>query len=192
MADRLIIAAAPRTVLGKSVAKLRRQGILPANVYGRGLDSRSIEIDAREFSRNVKAAGLRGMFELKVEGESIARYVIIRGMMRKGGTGDPIHVDFFQVDPNVPIQANVPIRITGEPPAVRDLAGTLLQSLDQVAVRCLPLQIPDALEADGNLLKGFEVTLTVADLVVPEGVDVLTDPGVTIAVVNPPRVRLQG
>ncbi len=192
MAERLVIAAAPRTVTGKAVAKLRREGILPANVYGRGLDSRSIEIDAREFGRNVKAAGLRGMFELKVTGETDPRYVIIRGMMRKGGTGDPIHVDFFQVDPSKPIQANVPVRLVGEAPAVRDLAGTLLQSLDQVSIRCLPLAIPDAIEADAGILKGFDVTLTVADIVAPEGIEILTDPGINIAVVNPPRVRLQG
>ena len=192
MAERLVIAAAPRTVTGKAVAKLRREGILPANVYGRGLDSRSIEIDVREFGRNVKAAGLRGMFELKVTGETDPRYVIIRGMMRKGGTGDPIHVDFFQVDPSKPIQANVPVRLVGEAPAVRDLAGTLLQSLDQVSIRCLPLAIPDAIEADAGILKGFDVTLTVADIVAPEGIEILTDPGINIAVVNPPRVRLQG
>ena len=192
MSERVVIKAAARTIVGKKVAQLRRQGRLPANVYGRGISSQAVDIDAREFGRTIKQAGLRAMIQLDVEGEKAPRYVILRGIERKGGTGDPIHVDFFQVDPSKPIQANVPVRLVGEAPAVRDLAGTLLQSLDQVSIRCLPLAIPDAIEADAGILKGFDVTLTVADIVAPEGIEILTDPGINIAVVNPPRVRLQG
>lgn len=191
MADRAVIQASPRTVLGKKVKQLRRNGLLPANVYGRAIPSQALEIDAREFSRNIKATGLRSMFELNVAGEPAPRYVIIRGMTRKGGTGEPIHLDFFQVDPNRPIIANVPIHLVGESPAVRDLAGTLLHSLDVVSVRCLPLAIPTNLEVDIAPLKGFDVTLTVADIVAPEGVEILTDPGIVIATVNPPRIRLE-
>lgn len=191
MADRAVIQASPRTVLGKKVKQLRRNGLLPANVYGRAIPSQALEIDAREFSRNIKATGLRSMFELNVAGEPAPRYVIIRGMTRKGGTGEPIHLDFFQVDPNRPIIANVPIHLVGESPAVRDLAGTLLHSLDVVSVRCLPLAIPTNLEVDIAPLKGFDITLTVADIVAPEGVEILTDPGIVIATVNPPRIRLE-
>lgn len=191
MADRAVIQASPRTVLGKKVKQLRRNGLLPANVYGRAIPSQALEIDAREFSRNIKATGLRSMFELNIAGEPAPRYVIIRGMTRKGGTGEPIHLDFFQVDPNRPIIANVPIHLVGESPAVRDLAGTLLHSLDVVSVRCLPLAIPTNLEVDIAPLKGFDITLTVADIAAPEGVEILTDPGIVIATVNPPRIRLE-
>ncbi len=190
MADRAVIVAAPRVVLGKKVKQLRRQGRLPANVFGRGLPSLAIDIEAREFSRNIKASGLRSMFELNVSGEARPRYVIIRGMTRAGGTGDPIHVDFFQVDPSKPITANVPLRLVGESPAVRDLAGTLVQGVDLLHVRCLPLAIPDAIEADVSGLNGFDVTLTVADLDVPEGVEILTDTSVPVATVAPPRIRI--
>ena len=189
MAERVTIKAAPRAVLGKKVRQLRRQGRLPANVYGRGIESRAIEIDAREFSRTIKSAGLRAMIELAVDGEKAPRYVILRGMSRSGGTGDPIHVDFFQVDPNIAIQANVPIRLVGEAPAVRDLAGTLLPGLDVVAVRCLPLAIPDSMTVDLSGLKSFDMTLTVADVVPVDGVDILTDPAIVVATVNPPRIR---
>ncbi len=190
MADRAVIVAAPRVVLGKKVKQLRRQGRLPANVFGRGLPSLAIDIEAREFSRNIKASGLRSMFELNVSGEARPRYVIIRGMTRAGGTGDPIHVDFFQVDPSKPITANVPLRLVGDSPAVRDLAGTLVQGVDLLHVRCLPLAIPDAIEADVSGLNGFDVTLTVADLDVPEGVEILTDSSVPVATVAPPRIRI--
>jgi large subunit ribosomal protein L25 len=191
MAERATIQAAPRTVLGKQVAQLRRKGILPANVYGKGLPSLAIQIDAREFVRNIKGSGLRSMFELAVSGEPASRHVVLRGITRAGGTGDPIHVDFFQVDPNRPIHANVPVRVVGESPAVRDLAGTLVQSVEHVGVKCLPLAIPESLEADAGLLKSFDVSLTVGDLKVPAGVEVLADPGIVVASVTPPRIRLE-
>lgn len=189
MAERVTIEAAPREVLGKKVKHLRRQGRLPANVYGKGLESRAIEIDAREFARTVKQAGLRAMIELRVAGEPDPRYVILRGISRAHGTGDPIHVDFFQVDPERPITANVPLRLVGEAPAVRDLAGTLLPGLEIVSVRCRPLDIPDTIPVDLAPLKDFSSVLTVGDIVPPPGVEILTDPSIVVATVNPPRIR---
>ncbi len=191
MADRAVIVAAPRTVLGKQVKQLRRNGRLPANVYGKGLPSVAIDLEAREFNRNIKATGLRSMFELAIDGEKAARYVIIRGMTRKGGTGEPIHIDFFQVDPNRPINANVPLHLVGESPAVRDLAGTLIQSLDIVAVKCLPLAIPDSIPVDVTSINSFDASVTVADAQVPEGVEILTEGSIVVATVAPPRIRLE-
>jgi large subunit ribosomal protein L25 len=189
MAERVVIKAAARTVVGKKVATLRRNGRLPGNVYGSGIESRAVDIDAREFSRTIKSAGLRAMIQLDVDGESKPRYVILRGISRKGGTGDPIHIDFFQVDPEKPIQANVPLRLVGEAPAVRDLAGTLLPGLDVVAVRCKPLDIPDSFELDVSPLVGFDVSLTVADLTPIEGVEIVTDPSVVVVTVLAPRLK---
>jgi len=190
MADRTTLTATPRTILGKKVKQLRRQGILPANIYGRGLESAAIQVDSRDFGHTIKASGVRHMFEIAVEGESAPRYVVIRGLTRKGGTGDPIHVDFFQVDLNRSITTNVTLRVEGEAPAVRDLAGTLVHSLDVISVRCKPLAIPDVLVADAGLLNSFDVSLTVGDLQAPDGVEILTDPSVVIATVAPPRLRL--
>ncbi|HEX6029918.1 MAG TPA: 50S ribosomal protein L25 [Tepidiformaceae bacterium] len=191
MAERVALVAEPRTVLGKQVNQLRRQGRLPANVYGRGLESVAIEIDARDFQRTIKAHGVRAMFELRINGETQTRHVILRGLDRKGGTGDPIHADFFQVDLNRPISANVPLHLVGDAPAVRDLAGTLLQSLEYVAIHCLPLAIPDSIEVDVAPLKGFDVSLTVADVKPPEGVEITTDPAIVVATVTPPRLRTE-
>lgn len=189
MAERVVIQAAARTVLGKKVARLRREGRLPGNVYGKGIPSQAVDIDAREFSRTVKGAGLRAMINLNVEGESGPRYVVLRRIERKGGTGEPIHIDFLQVDPNEPIQANVPLRFEGDAPAVKDLAGTLLTIVDLVAVRCKPLDIPEFFSVDLGVLTNFDVSITVADLTAPEGVEIVADPSVVVATVNAPRLR---
>lgn len=192
MAERVVIQAEPRTVLGKKVARLRRAGRLPGNVYGKGIDSQAVDIDARDFSRTIKGAGLRAMINLEVNGETAPRYVVLRRIERKGGTGDPIHVDFLQVDPNQPIQANVPLRFEGEAPAVKDLAGTLLTIVDLVSVHCKPLDIPDSFSVNLAMLTNFEVSITVADITPPEGVEIIMDPSVVIATVNAPRVRTEG
>ena len=190
MAERMTLAAAPRAILGKKVAGLRRTGKLPANVYGRGLDSVAVQLDAREFGRTLKAGGTRSLYDLKIEGEGSPRPVVLRGLSRAHGTGDPIHVDFYQVDPTKPIQATVQLHFTGIAPAVRDLAGTLIQSLETVAVKCYPLAIPDAIVVDLGKLVSFEASITVGDLDVPDGVEITTDASVFIASVAPPRIRV--
>ena len=190
MAERITIPAQPRSITGKKVAVLRRQGRLPANVYGKGLDSLAVELDAREFGRTLKTTSARSLFDLKIEGEAKPRPVVLRGISRRGGTGEPIHIDFYQVDTTRPIHATVSLHLTGESPAVRDLAGTLIQNLESVNIRCYPLSIPEVLEVDAGRLVSFDISLTVADLVPPEGVEILTDPAIVIATVAAPRLRL--
>jgi large subunit ribosomal protein L25 len=190
MAERLTLAAEPRSIVGKKVKQLRRAGKLPANVFGKGLESLAVELDAREFGRAIKTAGSRSLYDLNVAGEPAPRPVVLRGISRQGGTGDPIHIDFYQVDPTKPIHATVQLHFVGQAPAVNDLAGTLVQSLETVNVRCYPLAIPDSIEVDLGKLVNFDVSLTVADLAVPEDVEILTDPSVFIVSVAPPRIRV--
>lgn len=191
MPDRITIAAAPRTTLGKAVSRLRREGRLPGNVYGRGLPSVAVEVDAREFTRSIKTAGTRALFDLAIDGEDRSRPVVLRQVARKGGTGEPIHVDFYEVDTRRPIHATVGLRLIGEAPAVRDLAGTLIHAVDFLPIRCLPLAIPDHLDVDISVLTGFDVTVTVSDLVPPSDVEILADPAIVVATVQPPRLRVE-
>ncbi len=191
MAERATIPAQPRDILGKKVKRLRQQGILPANIYGRHLDSTAVQVDEREFIRIIKRSGVRSMFELAVEGEPEPRYVLVRRLDREGGTGDFIHIDFYQVDLSRPIQTNVSLVLEGESPAVRDWNGTLLQMMDTVSVRCLPLDIPGPIPVDLSVLTDFDISITVGDLHVPESVEIQNDPSIPIATVNAPRIRLK-
>ena len=192
MAERLTLSATNRSVLGKKVRRLRREGLLPANVYGRGIDSTSIQLDSRDFRRAIRQVGIRSMFELAIDGEQEPRHVLVRGLDREGGTGDPLHVDFYQVDLTRPIQTTVAIRLVGVAPAVLDLGGTLLQNLETVAVRCLPLDIPEAIELDVSALETFEASLSVGDLNVAEGVEILAAADIGIATVDAPRLQVEG
>jgi large subunit ribosomal protein L25 len=191
MAERIALAAQPRAVLGKGVRHLRRQGIVPANVFGKDVESTAIQLDAREFQRTLKSHGSRNLFDLSIEGEGKARPVLIRALSRRGGMGEVDHIDFYQVDPRRPITTSVALNFTGEAPAVKDLAGTLVTLVETVVVRCLPLAIPEGIEADISKLVGFDVSLTVGDLAVPEDVEIVTDPSVAIATVMAPRLRTE-
>ena len=182
------IQAVHRNVLGKKVKRLREEGVLPANIYGRGLPSIAIQIDSRDFRKVVLSVGIRSMFQLLVEGESDPRHVLVRQLARSGGTGDPIHVDFYQVDLDRPIQTTVAINLVGIAPAVSDLAGTLLQHLETVQVRCLPLNIPSSFEVDVSSLNTFEDSIKITDVNFPEGVEILISEDTSIAGVQPPRV----
>lgn len=184
------IVAQPRTVIGKKVKQLRREGILPANVFGRGLDSKSIQLDAREFVRIARASGVRSMYKLAVEGESDPRYVFIRGLMREGGMGQPRHVDFHQVDLNKEIDVTVTLLFINESAAVRDLAGTLQTQAHTITLRTMPLNVPEHVEADLSILRNFDATLTAGDITVPDGVAIVDSPDTLIAKVSPPRIRL--
>lgn len=186
----LTLSASPRSVLGKKVKQLRREGVLPANVFGKGLESKAIQLDNREFVRIVRSSGIRSLFKLAIAGEPEARYVFVKALQRQGGMGQPIHVDFYQLDLTKPIDTNVTLHLTGSAPAVTDLAGTLMSSSNSLLVRAMPLEIPDALEADLRALVSFDSRLTVADVKPVPGVQILTDPDVVIASVQPPRLRL--
>jgi large subunit ribosomal protein L25 len=191
MPERIILAAQRRTVLGKKVKNLRKEGRLPGNIFGKGIESLAIDLDAREFTRTIKAHGFRSLFDLSVAGEPRPRPVVLRGMTRAGGMGEPLHVDFFQVDPEQTISATVPVRLVGESPAVRDLAGTLTHIVETLAIRCKPLAIPEAIEFDLSKLVSFSAHIIAGDGVLPEGVELMVDPSIVVATVAPPRVKTE-
>lgn len=186
------IVVQPRSVIGKKVKTLRREGILPGNIYGKGLESKAVQMDGREFVRIARASGVRSMFKLSVEGESEPRYVFIRGLMREGGMGAPRHVDFHQVELSKPVDASIPLVFTGESSAVRDLAGTLMQHAHFVTIRTLPLELPEQIEVDLGVLTGFDVSLTAADIKLPGTAELVDAPDTLIARVTPPRLRIEG
>jgi large subunit ribosomal protein L25 len=98
-----------------------------------------------------------------------------------------MHVDFLQVKMNEILEATVPVEFVGESPAMREQGGMLIKTLEEVEVSCLPGDLPQHLEVDLSLLKTFDDTLTVADLVAPQGVKILTDPSTVLATTKEPR-----
>jgi large subunit ribosomal protein L25 len=188
MPDRYSVAT--RSVLGKRSKRLRSGGVLPANIYGRGLDSLAVQLPRREAERLLDAHGLNALVELDIEGEGEGdrRPVVVRAIQRHPLTRQLQHMDFYQVDLTRPMQANVQVTLVGESSAVQIYQGIIIMGADRVSVMALPAAIPTQLELSIESLHELDAHLTVGDLVTPPGVEVMTEPGIMLVRVARPRL----
>lgn len=181
------LAATRRTETGKKNAALRRAGRLPAVVYGHGVESASISIDAHEFELLRRRSGPNALIDLSIDGHR-PRAAIVHGVHIHPVTRRPIHVDLFVVKMTEELTVEVPVHGVGESEAVHRKGGTLFHALDRLKVRARPDHLPQALEANLAVLADFEQVIKVRDLHVPDGVTVLADPDEDVFRVLPPRV----
>ena len=184
-------AVEPRTVIGKKVAILRREGTIPANIYGRGLESVAVQMPWVEARDMLNAHGRNTLIEIKLAAESDARPVVVRDIGRDPVSGAVEHIDFFQVDLTRTIQANVPVHLIDEAPAVHTFGGILVQSLESIAVEALPTEMPEAIEVSVATLEELDQSLTIADLTAPAGVTILTADDVGVAQIARPRIEVE-
>ncbi len=177
--DIIEIQASPRTIKGKQVKALRRTGLLPAIMYGVGSEPQTLELPAHETELILQRVSGSTLIDLKVGDKT--HKVLIREVQREVISRKPVHVDFLEVAMDVTIRAVVPIELIGEAPAVRELGGVLVSGLNDIEVEALPSNLPDRISVDISVLEGFDDSITVGDLVVEEGVTILTEPEEAIA-----------
>ncbi len=189
MPNRPSLAAASRTVTGKKVARLRDEGLLPAVVYGHGTASEPVTVDAHEFDLLRRRVGASTLVDLAVDGKK-SRPVIVHGIQVHPISRRPIHIDLFAVRMTEELTVEVQLIGSGSAPAA-ETGGTLVHPVQSVKVRALPDNLPETLHYELSSLVDFESTITVADLVVPEGVAIQADPSEVIARVLPPRVEVE-
>ncbi len=188
MSTRPELVAQRRVILGKKVADLRRDGILPAVVYGRGGDSESIQVDARAFDDIRRHHGRNTLLDLKIEGGK-ARPVLVHQIAEHPVKRRAVHVDFYLVTMTEEMTVDVRVVAIGESFAVEKLGATLLHQLDSVKVRALPADLPQTLEADISPLAGYDDVIHAGDLELPASVTLVTDPTDIVLRVQPPRVE---
>lgn len=174
-----LLVAEERTILGKKVKKLRREGLLPVNVYGKGVPSTSLQVKLHEFQDVYKQVGETSLLDLKYG--DVTKPVLIKSLQLDYKTFTPLHVDFYQVNLKEKIKTMVPVVLAGEAQAVKDNAGVLLQQLSDVEIEALPEGLPENIEVSVENLAAVGDQITVGDLKAPEGVVILTDPGQLIA-----------
>ena len=181
----------PRVVTGKKVSSLRRQGILPAHLYGRDTESQSLQATAHSVLGLLKSAGRNAIIELHIAGETEPRPVVLRGVQRNPVTSELVHIDFFQISLTDRLRANVTLVIVGEAPAVTVFNGVMLQSLDILQVEALPTDIPPQIEVDVSGLNELESAIFVRDLPIPANVEVHSDPDQIVVKVEAPRIAAE-
>ena len=184
------LAAEPREVTGKAVKKLRTAGRLPAVVYGHGVDSTNVTIDAHEFEILRKRVGPNALIDLSVHGDK-SNPVLINGVQVHPVTRRPLHADLFLVRMTEELTVDVRLVASGEAAAVTQLNGTLLHPTESVRVKALPDHLPQSIEYSIESLVDFDAAVHVRDLMIPEDVTLLTDPDEIIAKVQAPRIEVE-
>lgn len=177
---RLNLNVEKRKVSGKKVKNLRRQAILPANIYGKHIKSLAVQLSFKDFEKVFKEVGETGLVELSVAGEEKIRPALIHNVQLDPRTSQPLHTDFFQVDLKEKVTTMVPVEIVGEAVAVKDKKGVLLHTLNEIEIEALPADLPEKLEVDTSLMAEVDQEIKVGDLKVPTGVTILTDTGLVV------------
>lgn len=161
--EKFKLQAKTRKIFGRKVKSLRRQNIIPANIFGKKIESQGIQINQFEFQKIYGKAGETSLIHLEVDG-SEAKPVLVSMVQVHPASGDLIHVDFHQVDLKEKVNASVPIHLVGEAPAVKEKGAVLLQVLSEVEVEALPTDIPSQFEIDISSLVEIGDQLTLKDI----------------------------
>lgn len=182
----LTLAARLRKITGKKVKTLRKEGLLPAVLYGPGIENKALEVQTGEFEKIFKEAGENTLISLEVEADK--KYsVLIHNIKKDPLTEGPVHVDFYQPDLGKKIEGEIPIILEGESPAVKNLGGTLIRNIAEIRVRALPQNLPREFRIDISGLETFEDHIAVKDLKTSQDVEVLREPNAIIAQAVPPE-----
>jgi len=172
-----------RTVLGRKVKSLRRQGQLPANIYGKKVVSNAVQVATKDFTTIVSKSGEAGLLELTLNDQKIP--ALIHNIQYHPVTGLPLHVDFFQVDLKEKVTSRIPLVLIGESRAVKDKIGVLLSILTEVEVSALPADLPEKIEVDISNLTAVDQVIKVLELKVNSGVKILTDKDLDVVKLAP-------
>lgn len=189
MAENATLKATLRTETGKSAARrMRREGRIPAVVYGRDEQTRSLSLDAHEFEMLVKQHALdTTLIDLTIEGRKGDRIrALVSEVQAHPYKAEVLHVDFHQIHAGERVTVEVPIRLAGTPAGVR-AGGVLQHVLHEVELECAVEDIPEALEADVSTLEIGD-SIHVSQLDVPAGIELLMDPERTVCIVAAPTV----
>jgi large subunit ribosomal protein L25 len=192
MAKQIKLAAQARPHVGRSaVKKIKKQGLVPAVVYGAKQQPQHVQLSAREIANVLShATGEHLLVELEIAdgSQSVNRLALIQEVQHHPLRGDVLHVDFHAVSADEEIHAEIPLQTTGEPNGVRNFGGLLEVLVHSLEVSCLPKDLPDVVTLDVAALNLNE-SLHVRDIPLPAGVKTRVDPDITVVRVTPPVVQ---
>jgi len=166
-----------REVTGKKVRFLRRQGIVPANIYGHGIDSTAINVDTKSLKHLLAHAGMTDLISLKMDDSKNPLRVLVREVQKNPINDDLLHVDFYQVRMDEKIKADVPIVFVGEAPVLKKVKNSsVLHLIDSLPIEALPDDLPHSLEVDVSGLEELDSTIHVKDIHLGDRITLLSDP----------------
>ncbi len=175
---RFKLTAEPRKITGKQVKKLRRDGILPANVYGKDIKSQSLQLPLTDFMKVFDEAGETGVIDLTYGKDTVP--VLIHNL-HTDYRRTPLHADFFKVNLKEKVTAMIPVEFTGEAKAETEKIGLLEKITNEVEVEALPTELPEKFELNVEPLANVGDQITVEMLHRPAGVEIISDQTLVLA-----------
>ena len=183
--------AQTRDVLGRKVKLLRKDGILPANVFGKKVKSLAVQVSENEFLKVFGIAGETSLVDLQItsgKSKKPGKTVLITNIQYDPVTDKPLHVDFHQVDLKEKVTAQIPVEVVGESPAEKQGFGTVVVYIDEVEVEALPTDLPDKFEVDLSKLTEVNQSVLIKDLDIDKKkVEVKAELDEVLIKVEPPR-----
>lgn len=184
--NKQVLNAEERKITGRKVKTLRAAGLIPANIFGKKIDSKAVQVKRHEFEEVYKEAGETGLIELTLSSEK--RPVLVHDIQLNPKTDEVLHVDFLQVDLKEKVEAEVPVELTGESPAEKQSIGTVVQYVNEVKVEALPTDLPEKFEVDTTELTEVDQAVYIKDIKIDRTkVEIKNDPEEIVVKVEPPQ-----
>jgi len=163
----------------KSVQATRKEGKIPAVLYGPEIENLNLSVNEKEFEKILSTIKETEKIILNVEGKDF--YVLIKEIQKHPKTEKILHIDFFQLPSKEEIEVKVPLVFINKSEAIENLGAILVKNLKEIEVKCLPSDLPKEILVDISKLKTLEDRILISDLKVPEGVKILRKPEEVIA-----------
>lgn len=181
-----ILEGEERKITGRKVKNLRKSGVVPANIFGKNVKSKSIQVKTKDFQGTYKKVGETGIVYLKLDKEEVP--VLVHDVQIHPVTDEVLHVNFFQVNLKEKVTASIPVEVIGESPAEKGGIGTVVLLQQEIEVEALPTELPDKFEVDATKLAEVDQLVKVSDLKIDsDKVKVLTDAETIVVKVEPPQ-----
>ena len=178
-----------RNEKGRRVKDLRQQGLIPAELYGKGIENMHLAVKSRDFKNVFKEAGESSIINIVISDKNKKEEipVLIHDIQKDYLTDDIIHIDFYRVRMDEKIRTHIPLEFIGESPAVKNYGGILNKSMLEIEVEALPKDLPHNIPVDISQIKELDQSIYVKDLSIPKNVKILVDPETVIATVSLPK-----
>lgn len=184
--EKLKLNAKSREISSRSGKKIRKEGLIPAVLYGHKIQNQNVTVNLGEFEKVLRKAGESTIIDLVTE-DGKNHSVLIHDIQYHYLTSEPIHADFYEVSMTEKLKAKIALEFIGESPAVKTLGGVLVKVLNEIEVECLPADLPHSLEVNLAKLAAFTDSILAKDIAVPAKVKITTPAQEVVAKVQPPR-----
>jgi large subunit ribosomal protein L25 len=187
--EKVVIKAMRRDIIGKQVKKMRREGKLPAVMYGHHVDPIPLMLDQRETTRILNSVSLSQLLTMDFEGETYP--VLVRDKQIDFIRGNLLHIDFLAVSMEEKISTSISVVIDGEAPAVKDFNGIVVSGANELTIECLPGDLPENIVVDISNLRQIGDAIYVRDLDLGDKVEITDDTDTMLAVITPSKLLLK-